>query len=115
MLQRDVYPYVYMDDWDKFSESPLPKIEDFYSHLKVEEITYTYETFFSFSFFFFFFFLRKRSRKIILLKAHLHFFLGRERIYDGFKNKKFSLEPTEGTDVQTQQLARSLIICALQT
>ena len=28
-----------MDDWEKFYEASLSKKEDFYSHLKVEDIT----------------------------------------------------------------------------
>ena len=38
-LQKDVYPFEYMDDWEKFSETSLPKKEDFYSHLNMEDIT----------------------------------------------------------------------------
>ena len=36
MLLKGVYPYEYMDDWEKFNET-LP--EDFYSHVNVENIT----------------------------------------------------------------------------
>ena len=39
MLQKIVYPYEYMDDWENFSESSLPEKEDFYSHLNMENIT----------------------------------------------------------------------------
>ena len=28
-----------MDDWEKFSETLLPEKEDFYSHLKMDDIT----------------------------------------------------------------------------
>ena len=28
-----------MDDWEKFYETSLPEQEDFYSHLRVEDIT----------------------------------------------------------------------------
>ena len=28
-----------MDDWKKFNETTLPEIEDFYSHLNMEDIT----------------------------------------------------------------------------
>ena len=39
-LQKGVYPYEYMDDWEKFNEtSLLDEKEDFYSHLNVEDIT----------------------------------------------------------------------------
>ena len=39
MLQKGVYPYEYMDDWEKFNETSLPEKEDFYSNLKMEGIT----------------------------------------------------------------------------
>ena len=45
MWGRGVYPYGYMDDWEKFNETSLPEKEDFYSHIKMEYITheqYTY-------------------------------------------------------------------------
>ena len=37
MLWKRVYPYEYMDDWEKFNET-LPEKEDFYSHL-LDDIT----------------------------------------------------------------------------
>ena len=39
LLQKDVYLFEYMDDWEKFSETSLPVKEDFYSHLNMEVIT----------------------------------------------------------------------------
>ena len=39
MFQKCVYPYEYVDDWKKFNEFSLPKKKDFYSHLKMEDIT----------------------------------------------------------------------------
>ena len=39
MLQEGVYPYEYIDDWEKFNEETLPKKEDFYSHLNMKDIT----------------------------------------------------------------------------
>ena len=45
-MQKWVYPYEYKDDQEKFNEKSLPDKEDFYSHLKVEDITdadYTHE------------------------------------------------------------------------
>ena len=39
MLQKGVYPYEYIDDWEKFNENLLPEKEDFYSHLIMEDIT----------------------------------------------------------------------------
>ena len=34
-LQKGVYPYEYMNIWEKFSKTSLPKKEDFYSHLNM--------------------------------------------------------------------------------
>ena len=39
LLQKGVYLYEYMHDWDKFDETSLPEKEDFYSHLNMEDIT----------------------------------------------------------------------------
>ena len=39
LLQKGVYPYEYMDDWQKLNETSLPEKEDFYSHLNMEDIT----------------------------------------------------------------------------
>ena len=39
MLWKAVYPYKYMNDWEKFSEKSLPKTEHFYSNLYIEGIT----------------------------------------------------------------------------
>ena len=39
LLQKGVYPYTYMDDWEKFNETSFPAKEDFYSHLNMEDIT----------------------------------------------------------------------------
>ena len=39
LLRKGVYPYEYIDDWEKFSETLLPEIGDFYSHLNMEDIT----------------------------------------------------------------------------
>ena len=38
MDEKDVYPYEYIDDWKKFDET-LPEKEDFYSNLDMEDIT----------------------------------------------------------------------------
>ena len=38
MLRKGVYPYEYMDNWEKFNKT-LPGKEDFYSHLNTEDIT----------------------------------------------------------------------------
>ena len=39
LLQNGVYPYEYMDDWEKFNETSLPEKGDFHSHLNMEDIT----------------------------------------------------------------------------
>ena len=39
LLRKGVYPYEYMDDWEKFNQMLLPKKEFFYSHLNMEDIT----------------------------------------------------------------------------
>ena len=38
MLRKGVYPYGYMDDWEKFNETTLPEKEQFHSNLNMEEI-----------------------------------------------------------------------------
>ena len=39
LLRKGVFPYEYMDDWEKFNETSLPEKENFYSHLNIEDIT----------------------------------------------------------------------------
>ena len=39
-MWKAVYPYDYIDDWDKFSERSLSETEDFCSHLNMEDITH---------------------------------------------------------------------------
>ena len=39
LLRRGVYPYEYMNDWEKFNETKLPEKEEFYSDLNMEDIT----------------------------------------------------------------------------
>ena len=38
-LRKGVYPYEYMDCWERFDETSLPDKEDFYSELNLEDIT----------------------------------------------------------------------------
>ena len=38
MLRKGVYPYEYMDSWEKFNETSLPIKEDFYSNINMEDI-----------------------------------------------------------------------------
>ena len=45
LIRKGIYPYEYMDDWDKFRETVLPPKEAFYSKLAmagVNEEDYTY-------------------------------------------------------------------------
>ena len=39
LLRKGVYPYQYMDDWEKLNEATLPEEEECYSNLNMEEIT----------------------------------------------------------------------------
>ena len=41
LLKKGVYPYEYMDEWNKFNEKVLPSKESFYSNLTLENITKT--------------------------------------------------------------------------
>ena len=38
LLRKGVYPYEYMDNWDRFDETSLPNKESFYSNLNMENI-----------------------------------------------------------------------------
>ena len=38
LLQKGVYPYEYMDSWERFNEISLPSKKDFYSELILEDI-----------------------------------------------------------------------------
>ena len=39
LLRKCVYPYEYMDDWDRFNEEKLPNKNDFHSSLNMEDIS----------------------------------------------------------------------------
>ena len=39
LLRKGVYPYEYMDSWERFNEKSLPDKEAFYSSLNMEDIT----------------------------------------------------------------------------
>ena len=41
MLRKGVYPYEYMDTWERFNEISLPSKEDFYSNLNMVDISDT--------------------------------------------------------------------------
>ena len=38
LLRKGVYPYEYMDNWERFNETSLPSKESFYSNLNMEDI-----------------------------------------------------------------------------
>ena len=38
-LWKGVYPYQYMDDWEKISEASFPDKVEYYSHLTLKDIT----------------------------------------------------------------------------
>ena len=38
MLQKGVYPYEYMDNWEKFNETSLSEKGDICNHLNMEDI-----------------------------------------------------------------------------
>ena len=37
LLQKGIYPYENMDNWEKFDETALPPKEAFYSYLNLED------------------------------------------------------------------------------
>ena len=39
LFRKDVYPYEYMYDWEKFNEARLPEKEKCYGNFSMEEIT----------------------------------------------------------------------------
>ena len=39
LLRKGVYPYQYLDDWDRFNEEKLPNTCDIYSSLNMEDIS----------------------------------------------------------------------------
>ena len=38
LIKKGVYPYEYMDNWERFNETSLPSKESFYSNLNMEDI-----------------------------------------------------------------------------
>ena len=38
LLRKGVYPYEYVDNWERFKETSLPSKKDFYSNLNMEDI-----------------------------------------------------------------------------
>ena len=39
LLRKSVYPYEYMDEWEKFNETTLSEKEEIYSNLNMEDST----------------------------------------------------------------------------
>ena len=39
LLRKGVYPYEYMDSWERFDETSLPDKKVFYSELNLEDFT----------------------------------------------------------------------------
>ena len=39
LIQKRIYPYEYMDSWDKFKETSLPSIARFYSNLNMSGVS----------------------------------------------------------------------------
>ena len=39
LIQKGIYPYEYMDDWDKFKETKLPPKEAFYRKLNMTGVS----------------------------------------------------------------------------
>ena len=39
LLRKGIYPYEYMHEWAKFNETSLPRKEEFYINLNIEDIT----------------------------------------------------------------------------
>ena len=42
LLRKAVYHYEDIDEWKKFNETSLPKKDEFYNNLNMEDITDTY-------------------------------------------------------------------------
>ena len=39
LLKKDVYPYEYMDSWERFNEIIVPNKNAFYSKINLQDIT----------------------------------------------------------------------------
>ena len=39
LLRKGIYPYKYIDKWEKFNETSSPEKEEFYSNLNIQDIT----------------------------------------------------------------------------
>ena len=39
LLRKGIYPYEYMDKWERFNKTSLPEKDEFYSNLNMENIT----------------------------------------------------------------------------
>ena len=41
LIRKGIYPYEYMDSWDRFKETSLPSIKHFYSNLSLSGVSDT--------------------------------------------------------------------------
>ena len=41
LIQKGIYPYEYMDSWDRFKETSVPNIKHFYSNLNMSGVSNT--------------------------------------------------------------------------
>ena len=44
LLRKGVYPYEYMDSWEKFNETSIPPKEAYYSKLNEEDVSDVMQT-----------------------------------------------------------------------
>ena len=45
--KKGIYPYEYMDNWERFNETSLLEKEHFYSHLNMEDNSDTIKAYFT--------------------------------------------------------------------
>ena len=38
LLRKGVYPYEYVDEWEKFNETALPESREFHSNFNIEDV-----------------------------------------------------------------------------
>ena len=53
LLRKGVYPYEYMDSWERFDEASLPDKKVFYCELYLQSVSWYFETLQCFTKFFF--------------------------------------------------------------
>ena len=78
LVRKDVYPYEYMDNWERFDETLLSNREAFYSNLNMENITDTDY---------------RHANKVFVVKNHILLFAD---VFENFRNmciKVYELDP----------------------